>query len=135
MDIRVTQRKLTYRKVRAGIYSDPDDAVFRYTTEQPHAVYLFFREAWWTFARELLVEGCVDVDGDGEGGVVVRQPEDDEDMVEVVFRSPAGYCAVRFDRDELLDALDDTFELVPYGEESAAFDVDSWIAHELGRAA
>ena len=130
MDIQVVARNLTYRTIVNGACGEPEIAVFRYSNAFPFAVHLFFPNTNWSILRSLLVEGSIT--SAGEGDVQVRHTRDG---VELELRSNTGHSVLLFDLDELLDALAETRALVEYDEESAAFDVDGWIAATLRRAA
>jgi hypothetical protein len=146
MDIEIVAATLTYRKVMDGRYSPEEKVLFRYSNALPFAVHLFFPKTSWKFSRELLVGAIMfeptdeDVyadedasagDGVGDGDVHVRLVADG---VEITLQSPTGHSVLLFDLDEVSDALDATRRLVPYGEESAVFDVDSWLAESFPEA-
>lgn len=66
----------------------------------------------WTFDRDLLVRGLLEVVGHGD---VVVNPLGQ--FVAVVLRTPLGRASLNLPRVELSRYLDDTTEIVPCGEE------------------
>jgi hypothetical protein len=127
MDIQVVRKSLFFRPIldnngRLGI---PGEVLFRYSNVMPYSVRLFFPDKSWTLFRDLLAEG-IDTEA-GDDHVYVRHVKRGVEM------HLGGFRAL-LPRDALVDALDETWQLVEQGQESAVFDVDGAFADLPGAA-
>lgn len=95
----------------------PLSVTLRYDPARPLEIGMVFPKTTWTFARDLLREGIQM--GDGIGDVVICPVQEG---VEIQLRSEEGEATLLFRRDDLLDFLAETTEIVPIGEEN--IDVD-----------
>lgn len=91
----------------AAVYPDPGDS------EPP----------CWLVARELLANG---------GGSHCVQVERGDRWLTLTLSSPDGSCRCAIPTGELDAFLDDTYQLVPLGEEITELHLDSAIAEMLG---
>ncbi|MEU0468937.1 SsgA family sporulation/cell division regulator [Amycolatopsis sp. NPDC006131] len=111
-----------------GIWGGHGTMQFRWDRRIPWEVLLVLPTETWHISRDTLTEGVDFADGDGL--IYVRHVEEG---VEIVLASPKGGEAVLlFDRDDLLDFLDMTWQVVPAGAET--IDIDSGLDKLLGRA-
>jgi hypothetical protein len=111
--------------------STPVRSRWSYRADQPYTVTAAFqteRDRWveWAFSRDLLAEG---VRGPAGLGDVRLHPETDEGLTLLVveIESPEGYAELELDHAAVSSFLAATEEVVPFGEESAHFDVDGLI--------
>jgi hypothetical protein len=86
------------------------------------------RDRWveWVFSRDLLVDGLAGEAGMGD----VRLHSETRrglDLLVVEIESPEGYARLELDHEDVSAFLEATAELVPLGEESDHFDVDTLI--------
>ena len=111
--------------------SMPVRSRWSYHADQPFTVVTAFqteRDRWveWVFSRDLLVEGLSGEAGMGD----VRLHADTRrglDMLVVEIESPEGYARLELDHEGVSAFLEATAKLVPLGEESDHFDVDTLI--------
>ncbi|MFB9908578.1 SsgA family sporulation/cell division regulator [Allokutzneria oryzae] len=101
-----------------------------YSTTDPYAIRMLFnplrgKSVEWIVARELLADGLLGKAG--EGDVKIWPISGPMDLVEIEFSTPAGLARFGADAEVLADFLNDSYLLVPSGEESLWFDFD----HEL----
>jgi hypothetical protein len=85
----------------------------------------------WMFARELLADGRLGVEG--PGGAVVVSPAADESEVLIDLSSPAGRALLWTDAAVVSRFLNATYRLVPAGTESARIDWDRVVGDVLNR--
>ena len=106
-----------------------------YDTTEPYALTVAFatdRGRWveWVFARDLLIDGLTEPSGDGDFRVA---PDTDPELVILEIVAPSGSAAFTLEREDVVEFLDRTLELVPAGTESAHFDVDRLLAELTAR--
>ena len=97
------------------------DVTFRYDPRDPYAVTLLIpvrrgRLVEWVFARELLADGRLGIEG--PGGDVTVAPAADPDEVLIDLCSPGGHAALWVPDEDVLRFLTATYELVPAGTEA-----------------
>ncbi|MFF3763199.1 SsgA family sporulation/cell division regulator [Streptomyces sp. NPDC001922] len=113
-------------------------AVLRYRRDDPLAVRICFppraslagSDVAWVFARDLLAAGLKEPAGDGD--VHVRPFGADTTVLE--FHATVGTAMVRMDSADLRRFLQRSYLVVPAGQESAQFDLDSELAALLREA-
>jgi hypothetical protein len=105
----------------------------QYDGQDPYAVSLEVMpkdgsRSLWTFARELLFDGYIDLVG--MGNVVVCPAEDtDELLIEICDTN--GHFIIRLAQHLVWDFLERTCLLVPLGTESGFLDIDGLITRLL----
>lgn len=102
----------------------------RYSTADPWAVRLVFRSRGddaveWVFARDLLHDGAREPVGEGTVHVA---PAGTGHCLRLSLSTPTGCATFEVDRDELAEALAQTFLLVPAGAEIELVDLDRELA-------
>ncbi|MFD3656515.1 SsgA family sporulation/cell division regulator [Streptomyces sp. NPDC058620] len=88
----------------------------------------------WVFARELLTEGLRRPTGSGDVLVMPRHHPHPH-SIRVVLRNPAGTAVIEMAMSEVATFLQQTFGLVPDGEECLHVDLDRSISELTGRRA
>jgi hypothetical protein len=83
----------------------------------------------WVFARELLADGRLGVEG--PGGDVLVSPAADEMYVRIELSSPSGLAALWVNDADVDRFLTATYRLVPAGTESSRIDRDRELADVL----
>ncbi|MFH8607167.1 SsgA family sporulation/cell division regulator [Streptomyces sp. NPDC018029] len=134
----VIEQAVEARLVAAAPRMPSIPATLHYDRRDPFAVRMSFPapatlegvEVYWTFARELLVQGVERAVGDGD--VRVRPYGFDRTVVE--FHAPEGTAIVHIRTGELRGFLRRTTALVPVGQEHRHVDLDQDLA-ELMRDA
>lgn len=94
---------------------------FRYDLGDPFAVTLLIQRRGthlmkWVFARELLADGRLGIEG--LGGDVTVSPAADPHKVLIDLCSPSGHSVLWVDDKDVLEFLTATYELVPAGTEA-----------------
>lgn len=123
-DILQTQRLIPLHMVSEDeTLGFPGHCLFRYSSALPWGITLVFRDAScmleFTMDRGVLADGIETEDGYGD--VYVRAHDDGVHITLFpAVDEPAVYC---FDRDALLDFLDETWQLVEAGREGEFFQV------------
>lgn len=92
----------------------PSTSAWMYNTSDPLAVTLFAgtNRVEWVFGRDLLRDGALT--GAGDGDVVISPVKHG---VQIVLRNTTGRVTLLFANDDLIDFLESTERLVPWGEE------------------
>jgi hypothetical protein len=103
-------------------------ATFTYRADDPYAVTAVFStregDIWWSFARDLLLDGLTHATGDGDVKVCPISANE----IGFKLESPDGAARLVCDRTTLLWFVDQIFAIVPAGEESCYFEMDTWLA-------
>ncbi|PXY17087.1 hypothetical protein BAY59_36545 [Prauserella coralliicola] len=108
------------------LVSRPVQACWRYDITDPYALTLDVDSGpgtlavRWTFARDLLADGLLR--GEGEGDVYVAPDSESDARVWIVLTSPSGAARLAFSRSVLERVLDLSDQLVPLGSESERID-------------
>ncbi|MGH3761240.1 SsgA family sporulation/cell division regulator [Actinophytocola sp.] len=102
-----------------------------FRADQPFTVTVAFqteRQRWveWAFSRDLLADGLRGPAGVGD---VRLHPEAEDGLTVLVveIESPEGYAELELEHMGISSFLAATERIVPFGEESAYFDVDGLI--------
>ncbi|MFB9909431.1 SsgA family sporulation/cell division regulator [Allokutzneria oryzae] len=98
-----------------------------YSTRDPYAVRVLFnpygdQSVEWILARDLLADGLLAEAG--EGDVRIWPVMDELDVVVLEFSTPAGQARFGVDPEDLVDFLNETYEVVAPDEEPLWFDFD-----------
>jgi hypothetical protein len=115
----------------------PSSVAIRYNALQPHGLTFDFgldtpdapKSNIWNVSRELLEAGL----HDSTGYAHVRIWTEGDDTLVITLSVPQHYAHVRIDLIAIRHILDETYVLVPRGEEQGHFDVDGLIARLLNR--
>ncbi|PZH04249.1 SsgA family sporulation/cell division regulator [Streptomyces sp. NTH33] len=134
----VIEQTVQARLVAAAPRMPTIPATLHYDRRDPFAVRMTFPapatlegvEVCWTFARDLLVAGLREPEGQGD--VRVRPYGYDRTVLE--FHAPEGTAVVHVRNGEIRRFLEATSELVPVGLEHLQLDLDHGLA-ELMRDA
>lgn len=97
-----------------------DRCEFLWCDRRPLEVHLWFGGVprAWVLSRDLLADGLLRPSGDGD---VYIQPASATE-VDICLSSPSGEATLRFAHDDLLDALDATWQVCERGSECIDFD-------------
>ncbi|GAA2907344.1 SsgA family sporulation/cell division regulator [Streptomyces mexicanus] len=134
----VIEQPVEARLVAAAPRMPSIPATLHYDRRDPFAVRMTFPapatlegvEVCWTFARDLLVAGLHEPEGDGD--VRVRPYGYDRTVME--FHAPEGTAVVHVRSGEIRRFLQATNELVPAGREHLQLDLDHDLAELMGDA-
>jgi hypothetical protein len=134
----VIEQPVEARLVAAAPRMPSIPATLHYDRRDPFAVRMTFPapatlegvEVSWTFARDLLVAGLHEPEGDGD--VRVRPYGYDRTVME--FHAPEGTAVVHVRSGEIRRFLQATNELVPTGREHLQLDLDQDLAELMGDA-
>lgn len=106
-----------------------------YDAQDPFAVTTVFRASGqavaWTFARDLLIDGCYEPSGDGDVHVWPCLSSDGSAVVIVELCSPDGELLVQVPAREVHPFVTRMLTLVPQGLETSYVDLDAMIADLL----
>ena len=124
----VVKRNLTVDVVSPGDESPQVRVALRYDTVDPFAVEAVFRsplgdDVPWVFARELLMLGLDGPVGEGDVRIWPTQHRG-RDVVRLSLTSPDGAALLEAPAADLLDFLNLTFRICPWGHESEHLDLD-----------
>jgi hypothetical protein len=108
-----------------------------YRVEDPYAVHARFdvgtdTQVRWVFARDLLDEGIVHPVGDGDVHVSPRIDSWAGHTVQIELSSGDGIAVLEASSQDVLAFLEQCYQLVPPGFESAYLDVDAALERLLG---
>lgn len=117
----LVKRRLTFWLIDSD-HEWMDRCDFVYSSRDPFAVHFRLPGKTWVFCRDLLAEGLTLPAGDGD---VYIEPVSAKD-VDITLSSPSGEATLRFDLNDLLDALDATWQVVECGHEH--IDIDAELA-------
>lgn len=116
----------TFQLLSPGMAPAPVEAELMYASQDPYAVEVVFHtgggQVKWMFARDLLMEGLLRPSG--EGDVLVRPAGDDPRLIIIVLNTPTGTALLSIVAKELAEFLDQTYDVVPPGQEDLWIDVD-----------
>jgi hypothetical protein len=120
------QAETVFELIQLDDRSVPVDVTLAYEAGQPHAVHLTLVLAGsdsvaWLVSRDLLAEGFVAPVGDGD---IRLSPLSDQHAL-LELRSAEGEAWFRIPTDEMLDFLEDSYQLVPKNREAEWLDMDS----------
>lgn len=124
-----------------GTVGSTDYCLLRYSTAMPWGTRLMFGDTYcsveWEIARHILAEGAMDYAGDGDIHVHYVINRDDYpglggDWIEIALDACGEVPALfLFDRHELLEFLDDTWQLCEAGSEGEFFQVPDDVIGEI----
>lgn len=129
------QVALELQLVVPGGPSLPVLADLGFAADDPWAVRLAFQTGGlrddgiveWIFARELLTRGIDSTVGEGDVRVWPAS-RGYERIIKLAMCSPSGSALFEIKRDSLVDFLQQTYFVVPTGDEAAAVDFDAELA-------
>ena len=111
------------------------DTVFSYDVADPYAVTITFRtregDLPWTFARELLAHGQSTPTGTGDVHVSPSTNRQGQPVVSIELSPPDGHLATEAPGPAVHAFLEETFSLVPAGEEHHHMALDSLLVQLL----
>lgn len=111
------------------------DTVFSYEKTDPFAVTITFLtpdgELPWTFSRELLSRGLTTPTGDGDVHVCPSINDRGRAVVIIELSSPDGHLVTEARTDQVFAFVQNSFKVVPEGEESQHLNLDSMIEQLL----
>lgn len=110
-DMRITVTSTLGEGTGTGI------VILRYDSADPYAVHLVLPEQEWVFSRDLLLDSFAKPRVQGVGDVQVLDDEAAEKTI-VFLDSPEGVAALKFERSDIETFLTESFEIVPFGDES-----------------
>ncbi|MFF8383164.1 SsgA family sporulation/cell division regulator [Streptomyces kanasensis] len=124
----VVERELELKLVLSPDHSVPVPARLTYRAADPYAVHIAFHigsehPVYWTFARELLVEGVFRPCGDGDVRIWPSKTEGGG-VVLMALSSPDGEALLEAPTAQVSAWLEHTLRAVPPGTESERLDID-----------
>ncbi|MFF4542728.1 SsgA family sporulation/cell division regulator [Streptomyces sp. NPDC001435] len=133
----VVERELELRLVLSPERSIPVPARLSYRTADPYAVHITFHinsehPVYWTFARELLVEGVFRACGQGDVRVWPTKTEG-RSVVLVALSSPDGDALLEAPAAQVSAWLERTLRVVPPGTEAWQLGIDDALDQLLAR--
>ncbi|MGW7408314.1 SsgA family sporulation/cell division regulator [Streptomyces sp. NPDC054833] len=133
----VVERELELRLVLSPERSIPVPARLSYRTADPYAVHITFHinsehPVYWTFARELLVEGVFRACGQGDVRVWPTKTEG-RSVVLVALSSPDGDALLEAPAAQVSAWLERTLRVVPPGTEAGQLGIDDALDQLLAR--
>lgn len=106
---------------------------FIYDPADPYAITLLLRgtdgDVTWSFARDLLAEGCFEPSGDGDVHVWPCLGTEGEAVVIIELNNDEESSLLQFPSREVHRFLQNSFAAVPTGQERRHLDVDAWLRH------
>ncbi|WP_228977158.1 SsgA family sporulation/cell division regulator [Streptomyces sp. DH12] len=135
----VVERELELRLVLSPDRSVPVPARLTYRAADPYAVHIAFhigseQPVYWTFARELLVEGVFRPCGDGDVRIWPSKAESGG-VVLMALSSPDGEALLETPTAQVTAWLEHTLRAVPPGTESERLGLDEELAELLSAEA
>jgi hypothetical protein len=133
----VVERELTMKLIVSSQRYAPVGARLRYATDDPFAVHVAFhcgsdRPVYWSFARDLLMEGRFRACGQGDVRVWPgRGVEGGAPVVLLALSSPCGDALLEAPACEVSTWLAHTLRMVPRGREGELLDLDGPLAQLL----
>ncbi|MFJ3158753.1 SsgA family sporulation/cell division regulator [Streptomyces kanasensis] len=123
----VVERELELKLVLSPDHSVPVPARLTYRAADPYAVHIAFHigsehPVYWTFARELLVEGVFRPCGDGD--VRIWPSKTEGGVVLMALSSPDGEALLEAPTAQVSAWLEHTLRAVPPGTESERLGID-----------
>ncbi|MFJ7296912.1 SsgA family sporulation/cell division regulator [Streptomyces collinus] len=133
----VVERELELTLVLSPERRIPVPARLGYLTDDPYAVHVTFHidtehPVYWTFARELLVEGVFRPCGQGDVRVWPTKAEG-RSVVLMALSSPAGDALLEAPAAAVSAWLERTLRVVPPGTEGERLGLDDELAQLLAR--
>jgi hypothetical protein len=126
---------LDLRLVLGGERSITVPATLSYAVDEPYAVTALFRtsdgDVAWVFGRDLLEDGMTAPAGDGDVAVWPSTSQGTR-IICLSLASPSGSALLEADLAAVQAFLDESYRLVPLGQESAMLDLDAELASLLG---
>lgn len=124
----VIERELELKLVLSSTCSVAVPAQLRYSDDDPYAVHISFHTdtphpVYWTFARDLLVEGVFRPCGHGDVRVWPTKV-DGRNVVCMALTSPDGDALLEIPSAPIAAWLERTLRIVPPGTEAARLGVD-----------
>jgi len=128
--------ELGLRLVAAEQTIVPLVASLSYSGSDPYAIRMAFHVGTeepveWIFARDLLADGLLGAEGDGDVRVWPSAPADSPDeaadgrsVLNIELSSPFGEAHFEAPSEAIAGFLDRTFGVVPMGQESGVIDID-----------
>ncbi|MER7717268.1 SsgA family sporulation/cell division regulator [Streptomyces flaveolus] len=137
MHTTVVERELELRLILSPEYGVPVAARLTYLADDPYAVHITFHidsghPVYWTFARELLVEGVFRPCGHGDVRVWPSKA-DGRSVVLMALSSPDGEALLEAPSAQVSAWLERTLRAVPPGTEGAQLGLDDGLAELLAR--
>lgn len=132
----VLAQHVALRAPHSGPGSVELDAVFEYDSRDPFAVWITFGSGAasirWAMSRSLLAQGLTDPAGEGDLRLWPGLDDEGSGVVVLAFHSPDGRFVAQASTRELYRFLTRTLAMVPFGSESAHFDLDALISDLMG---
>lgn len=131
----VVERELELKLVLSPERSIPVPARLTYRTEDPYAVHITFHTGsespvYWTFARDLLVEGVFRPCGHGDVRIWPTKV-DKRNVICVALTSPDGNALLEVPSAAVATWVERTLVVVPPGTEAARLGIDEGLAELL----
>jgi hypothetical protein len=129
--------ELGLRLVAAEHTVVPLTASLYYSVSDPYAIRMAFHvgndePVEWIFARDLLADGLMAPEGDGDVRVwpsLETDPDDNEygrlGVINIELSSPFGEALFEAPSEDIANFLNRTYRIVPMGKESDAVDFDA----------
>ena len=129
--------ELGLRLVAAEQTIVPLVASLHYNGSDPYAIRMAFHvgaeePVEWIFARDLLADGLMTPEGDGDVRVWPSAPADSPDeerdgrsVLNIELSSPFGEAHFEAPSEAIANFLDRTYRIVPMGKESDVIDIDA----------
>ncbi|GHB21677.1 sporulation protein SsgA [Streptomyces viridiviolaceus] len=133
----VVERELELELILSPERSVPVPARLGYLTDDPYAVHVTFHidsvhPVYWTFARDLLVEGVFRACGHGDVRVWPSKA-DGRSVVLMALSSPDGDALLQAPTAQVSAWLERTLRAVPPGTEGGQLGIDDGLAELLAR--
>ncbi|MFG2624859.1 SsgA family sporulation/cell division regulator [Streptomyces sp. NPDC048473] len=131
----VVERELELKLVLSPERSIPVPARLTYRTEDPYAVHITFHigsdfPVYWTFARDLLVEGVFRPCGHGDVRIWPTKV-DRRNVIFVALTSPDGDALLEVPSATVAAWVERTLRLVPPGTETERLGIEEGLAELL----
>lgn len=131
----VVERELELKLVLSPERSIPVPARLTYRTEDPYAVHITFHigsesPVYWTFARDLLVEGVFRPCGHGDVRIWPTKI-DRRSVICVALTSPDGNALLEVPSAAVATWVERTLRVVPPGTETERLGIDEGLAELL----
>ncbi|MCX0244098.1 SsgA family sporulation/cell division regulator [Streptomyces drozdowiczii] len=131
----VVERELELKLVLSPERSIPVPARLTYRTEDPYAVHITFHitsdsPVYWTFARDLLVEGVFRPCGQGDVRIWPTKV-DGNHVICVALTSPDGNALLEVPSAAVATWVERTLRVVPPGTETGRLGIDEGLAELL----
>ncbi|PKW16656.1 SsgA family sporulation/cell division regulator [Saccharopolyspora spinosa] len=117
----------------AGVIA-PVGVELRYDSRNPYEISMKLNvgadgQVDWVIARDLLADGLIAEAG--EGDVRIRPRLDSSGVVVIELSSPSGQASFEVDADQLVDFVNDTYDVVAPGDEHRWMNVDEVLSRLL----